>query len=240
MPVIPYDPKRCSLFRPANLNELPPNEQINKGFFSDTITQAIRRQRSHETNPTDAGLCAELSRLAYFKFEDSDDKKKELAIFLLKIGLNLIDDFSETGTQGYVAEDENSVFLVFRGTESVDFDNDFKDRSKRDYLALHPLEFFKYCRKSKKWNFREAFIDIITDIFLIQTKSNDEKGSIHGGFLNAFDSSKTQWESDLRVRVKGNDKPIIICGHSLGAALATLAAAYLRTDFPGRIQGNRA
>ncbi|MEY3288772.1 MAG: hypothetical protein RLZZ419_1014 [Pseudomonadota bacterium] len=65
MSEIPYDPKRCSLFRPANLDELPPNEQINKGFFSDPITQAIRQQRSHETNPTDAGLCTELSRLAY-------------------------------------------------------------------------------------------------------------------------------------------------------------------------------
>ena len=95
MSVMPYDSKRCSLFRLANLDELPSNKRINKGFFSDTITQSIRRQRSHETNPTDAGLCAELSRLAYFKFEDSDKKKKELATFFLKIGLNLVLDFSK-------------------------------------------------------------------------------------------------------------------------------------------------
>jgi hypothetical protein len=240
MSVMPYDPKRCSLFRPANLDELPSNERVNKDFFSDTIAQAIRQQRqNNKTNSADAGLCAELSRLAYFKFENfksKEEQDKELDGLLNKIDLNLITSFSEEGTQGFVAEDDNSVFLVFRGTEGIDFDKEFKDRSKHHYLALHPLEFFKYCRKSKEWNFREAFIDILTDIFLIQIKSNDEKGSIHGGFLKAFDSSKAQWDSDIQARVKGNGKPIIICGHSLGAALATLAAAYLLTDFPGRIR----
>ncbi len=64
MSKIPYNPRRYSLFRLANLDQLPPNKQ--KKLFLE-YNQAIHRQRNHKTNPNDTGLCAELSRLGHFK-----------------------------------------------------------------------------------------------------------------------------------------------------------------------------
>ncbi len=66
--------------------------------------------------------------------------------------------------------------------------------------------------------------DIITDIDFILVRSN-QGGSAHQGFLKALNAV---WEKvEARVKqLKGDTeaKPVFFTGHSLGAALATLAA----------------
>ena len=133
-----------------------------------------------------------------------------------------------------------------RGTESVDIQEGFKGRFKHHCRTLNPLEFVKAYKflkhrrsggESDRWNFRQALIDFFTDLLFIKKKATDGlQGKIHTGFLNAYSSSKLSWEKIVRKAVAGNDKTIIICGHSLGAALASLAAAYLLTDFKGRVR----
>ena len=66
--------------------------------------------------------------------------------------------------------------------------------------------------------------DIFTDILACQTKT--ELGKVHYGFLRAL---KAVWK-DIVTAVKNyqdNNQPVWIAGHSLGGALAALAAAKL-------------
>ncbi len=62
--------------------------------------------------------------------------------------------------------------------------------------------------------------DMFTDIRVPMTKWN-ERGQVHAGFLNALDSV---WE-DIRHELQSLRVPAFFTGHSLGAALATMAAA---------------
>jgi predicted lipase len=78
--------------------------------------------------------------------------------------------------------------------------------------------------------------DIITDVLCRKKAFPDLgiAGKVHLGFANAFSTVKKTLETTLS---KSNlDKPILICGHSLGAALATLAGAALLPVYKKRIR----
>jgi len=63
--------------------------------------------------------------------------------------------------------------------------------------------------------------DISTDALVLKIPSIAEKVKIHGGFQKAYDSVAEQIEKSLTENLK--DMPLYITGHSLGAALATVA-----------------
>ena len=64
--------------------------------------------------------------------------------------------------------------------------------------------------------------DISTDAKVLKIPSITEKIKIHGGFQKAYDSVSEQIEKSLLEKL--NEMPLYITGHSLGAALATVAA----------------
>ena len=63
--------------------------------------------------------------------------------------------------------------------------------------------------------------DFIIDLTLGKINRTDGKIDIHEGFKRALDSV---W-NDIETALKKIDRPVFYTGHSLGAALATLAAA---------------
>ena len=66
--------------------------------------------------------------------------------------------------------------------------------------------------------------DYVTDLNLGKLRQSDGKVDTHRGFTRALDSV---WE-EIEQALKRLDRPVFYTGHSLGAALATLATARLR------------
>lgn len=70
--------------------------------------------------------------------------------------------------------------------------------------------------------------DVRTDLRALKQKT--VKGKVHIGFKTAFDDVKDEIVDVLRKSI-GKDLPLYITGHSLGAALATVATQELEDEF---------
>lgn len=84
-----------------------------------------------------AWLMAEMSKLAYIKFEESEIKEGELRVSLQRADFNLITTFnSNNGTQAYLAsrERDKMAVLAFRGTEKNSLKDIKTDLDARFYM----------------------------------------------------------------------------------------------------------
>lgn len=164
-----YDPSKSALLHPE---QRPP-------FFQNK-QQWERR-----------ALCAELSRLAYFRFESDDAAKAAVTTALGQVGLARPHFFcdTDTDTQAFatISNDGLSAYLVFRGTQ-VDAAGDLRNDLDFRFAA---------------W---------------------DGAGRVHAGFHAAFRSVR---DGVMAWAAQQGAASVCITGHSLGAALATLAAAVL-------------
>jgi hypothetical protein len=146
---------------------------------------------------TNAWWLAEISTLMYCDQEEVKEKLKEK-------GLTLIKWFSNPtiGTEACIIQlhSENSWIVAFRGTEChIDNKNIFS-------------------------SFKNIVLDVITDLrFLLVPWSNG--GKVHCGFKKAFESV---WNGPDGIKSflehERKEQYVWFTGHSLGAALATLAA----------------
>lgn len=77
--------------------------------------------------------------------------------------------------------------------------------------------------------------DWIVDAKILKTDSFDGKGRVHCGFKSALDSVWDRISSTMGTY--SNDKEVFFTGHSLGAALAQLAAYRQAITGPNRVAG---
>lgn len=159
---MPYDATRRALLHPGDTDD----------FFQ------------HGPIPSEAALCAEMSRLAYVK------EIARLDTYLARGGFSRVAaiGYETRGTQVFVArsslQSSRSLAVVaFRGTEPDD-----------------PTDLFTDARfDKKKWG---------------------DTGSVHAGFLAALPE-----QAALEQAIPPDVERLLFTGHSLGAALATLAGS---------------
>ncbi len=111
-------------------------------------------------------------------------------------GLPEVEFFSGPSTQCYLAAGDRFSIVAFRGTETG------KRRDRDDYANI--------------------VADIRAD-FDVRLTESGQGGKVHRGFMEALDEV---WAPLVRKleEIAGRGLKIWLCGHSLGAALATLAA----------------
>jgi hypothetical protein len=149
-------------------------------------------------NWNEPALCAELSRLAYFHFEDKQtDNEAVVRDACAKVGLKQAHFFNDpgTGTQAFAVlrESDSRAFVVFRGTQP------------------------------------DKLLDYVIDAgILLEPWKELETARVHSGFQQAYQQPAIAKAIALLLDSWREGHPNLqetYTGHSLGAALATLAAA---------------
>lgn len=115
-------------------------------------------------------------------------------------GLERIIFFNRSGTQCFIASNSRFAIVVFRGSETWNRDNRFDPR--------------------------QMISDFFTDID-IRLSDWIRGGKVHTGFMTALDSIWDDMQPEIK-RLQDQGVLIWLTGHSLGAALATLAADRLQ------------
>ncbi|HEV7401327.1 MAG TPA: hypothetical protein VGO11_00300 [Chthoniobacteraceae bacterium] len=159
-------------------------------------------------NKHDAWLLAEFSQLAY---HEAADAQKYFQRFNAQ-GWKL-ETFAfpiEPKTQALIATFGDIAVLAFRGTRFEGFPS-FEDLFKRGRLGLI------------------SWVDLMSDFsFFIKPHA---PGGVHGGVLDSYLAWRNQFISPL-TKVLAGAKRVFFAGHSLGGALAALAAQEFRSSVP--------
>jgi hypothetical protein len=164
------------------------------------------RPRAEGFERVNAWWLAEAATLAYSDFELVDRRFKHA-------GLKHVEAFDRGGTQCFVASNEEFVIVAFRGSESRP-----RPPAPGEGRSLQ--------------DFREIFLDWVVSDFDFKPIPFEPGASVHGGFEK---SVRRVWDDEegfegvgsylARLNGDGRGRAVWVTGHSLGAALATLAAA---------------
>jgi hypothetical protein len=181
----------------VSVQPIPYDATRNALFHPGTATDFFAQGRPE----TDTALCAEMARLAYVK--DLTDLKSYLA--RAGFELNGVLGYTRRGTQAFVARDRASTVTVvaFRGTEPDDPSDLFADAK----FAL------------ADWH--DAAGNLLGKVHHGFADAAREKERVDGRDIEIFPQLKRLIDANIPAQ------RILLTGHSLGAALATLMASWV-------------
>jgi triacylglycerol lipase len=129
-------------------------------------------------------ICAELSRLAYYRFEEGGSARLEAALAAAGFSPPALFNAPGEDAQAFGTTAGDAAFLVFRGTQAG------------------------------------KLSDLVSDV-RFRLRPWEGSGRVHEGFLAAWLSLA----DPIGAWLEGNgERRLVVTGHSLGAAMATLAA----------------
>jgi len=155
---------------------------------------------------TNARWMAELAEIAYANQADATDRLEALGL-RLDLWMDTRDGgpdskFGDTDTQGFIAVSRDLIVVGFRGTELADAGDVLTDVKAR----MTPIQWFPGSGAGKK--------------------SDSSLPRAHRGFQTALDAVWSDLESHLEaLSTDTQGRRVWFVGHSLGGALAVLAAA---------------
>ncbi|TFK19316.1 lipase [Coprinopsis marcescibilis] len=119
------------------------------------------------------------------------------------VGTTLIKNFDRSGTQGYLSRDDSTKEIILAFRGSLSVTDAFVDLQ----LILQPLN--------------------------TPGVTNNVKASVHTGFQFAYNAVASDVVSAVKSQVSANSAyTVVVTGHSLGGAVASMAALSLKAAIP--------
>lgn len=148
-----------------------------------------------------------LANAAHLAYYDADGVERELG----RVGLKLVEFFDAGSTQGFLAAGDAFAILAFRGTKAEDREDLRADANffLTPFGAQPPT-----AAGPGAWAGMSDLVDALSG----------QGTRVHLGFRDALDQVWVRVDAQL-AELAARGVPVWNTGHSLGAALATLAAA---------------
>lgn len=169
-------------------------------------------------------LCAEMARLVYCSDLD------RVSAALARAGFRDPAWFRDKGTDAFLATNGEVAVLAFRGTEGPKLNRLIDPAKLQRRFQQSGMDWRKTLQgllagtlpdmRELTERFLRESQDILTDLDILP-ESWSAGGFVHRGFAKALERV---WD-DVAARLDRLDAPVLYTGHSMGAALATLAAS---------------